>query len=198
MARHGVRVFVAALAALGLALVAVAVATEFRGTATASSDHTVEILDDAFNPQLCIVNRNGDRIFWRNESNVVRRIILPTGNPTSPFDTGDLEPGETSTRPFQVQSILTLDYTDEYDESLTGTIQAPFDQNAAARCSPLPPTPTPTNTPTVTPIPSVTPSPTPSPSPTPERPPACTGLMPVSRLPVEGCGVAPDVARAEE
>jgi hypothetical protein len=154
--------------------------------ASAASQHTIEILASGFNPALCTVNRNDSTVYFLNKDTKVRRVIRPafTADPDAPpeWDSGDIQPGQTVVA-FVVTSQVHIRYRDANIPEHTGEIIAPQSNNAAANCSPLPPTPTPTNTPT----PTATPTPTPPRPPTPE---ACARLL----ANPAGCQVAPRIA----
>lgn len=171
-----------------LGFVAAAIAGVNSQPAGAASVYTVEILDSGFNPPLCQVNRNGDRIRWKNLSSKTARIsVLDLGGVDNPplAESEDIPPGELSVFVIQVDAMVDRTYTDTYAPTHTGRFLAPRENSAAASCSPLPPTPTPAPTPT----------PRPSPGTISDMPPSCMGLMPVSRQPISGCSLVTDVAR---
>jgi hypothetical protein len=184
---------------LGIAMIAGAVLTVLRSTASgaeaANGDYVIDILSNSFNPPLCVVNRSNNggvtTVRFRNKDSKPRRMIVPdvSTEPTAPplEDTGYIPAGETSTWNLGITANYDRTFKDADNPSLTIRIVAPQDPNAASSCDQLPPTPTPTPTPSPTPIPTPT-----------QRPPACTGLAPVSRQPVIGCGVAGNLAKDNE
>lgn len=149
--------------------------------ARAATVHTIEILPGSFNPSYCQVNRGGDTVRWFNKDTKVRTIILPPvvidNIYVVPRDPEVVQPGQYSISTFEFTSLATWNYHDADNPGITGSIVAPISPAAPAVCSPLPPTPTPT--------------PTRTPMPLKQVPPACEGLMPVTRTKVDGCAIIP-------
>ena len=174
----------AVLASLGLVVAAIA---GLNGQhAGAASVYTIDIIDSGFNPQLCQVNRNGDRIHWKNKTNRTVRIeVLDLGGVDNPplAESEDILPGQESILVMEVTAPVDRTYRDKYAPEHRGRFTSPIDPGAQASCSPLPPTPTPT--PTRTPTPIATPVP---------RHPSCTGLLPITRAQITGCSVASNIS----
>lgn len=178
----------AALGALlgSLGLVVAVIAGVNGQPAGAAGVYTIDIIDTGFNPELCQVNRNGDRVRWRNKSSKIARVeVLDLGGVDNPplAESEDILPGAESTLVIAVDAAIDRSYRDKYTPSHTGRIVAPIDPNAQASCSPLPPTPTPTPTRTPTPVPAPI-----------VRHPSCTGLLPVTRAPITGCSIASSIS----
>jgi hypothetical protein len=175
----------ALLASAGLVVVA---ASGIRSVpVSAAGEYTIDVLPTGFNPELCQVNRVNSTVRWRNKTNAPVRIqVLDLGGVDNPpMDvTEDIAPNATSQGSFFATANLDRTYQDKYLPSRRGRIVAPVDPNFGSQCSPLPPTPTPTPTRTPTPVPTPT-----------QRPPACTGLLPVTRQVIVGCGIAANIAK---
>ena len=183
-------VLLVATAGVGAALlVSSLIATQGSGPAAASTEFTIDILADGFNPPSCQVNRNGRRVTFHNDDSVPRRIVSVAINPDqSPlWDTGYLDPDETWGAGLAIEFQAQIYYIDADNPDLQGVIIAPMSNDAPDICTPLPPTPTPTNTFTPSPTLSATVEPA---TPTPQQPPRCVGAS--------GCAVAPDIAKEEE
>ena len=186
------------LAALALAIVAggvlVSLRTSPESVVAANAEYIIDILPGGFNPPFCQVDRANDGgatfVRFRNKDTKARRLIVPdvSVEPTAPplEDTGPIPAGTVSEFNIGITGNYDRTFRDADDPKLTIRIYAPQSPNSPANCSPLPPTPTPTPTRT----------PTPKPTPT-QRPPACMGLAPVSRQPITGCSIAPDVTQGE-
>lgn len=181
MAVRGFRaaVTVAALGMVGFAAwgVTVSAGEGVTGAAAADAPYIIEVNEIKFDPRVCIVNRLGDEVAWKNTGTQVHRIIVDDAGVDSPprFDTGDIQPGETSDL-YRFDGSTTLNYHDQYTPELKGQIIVPISNNAAANCAKETPTPTPSPTQTPTPIPTPV-----------QKPPRCIGLV--------GCAVAAQVAR---
>jgi hypothetical protein len=178
-----------AYAVLAAGMLTAGIAMLFAGRAEtparAGSLYTIEVLDSGFNPEVCVINRLGDRVRWHNRTSKPVYIWRPDPNsPENPviWDVGEVPPGGFSTE-LMATGNHDWPYEDKYT-GRTGKVIVPISNNAAADCSPRPPTPTPTNTPTRTPTRTATPAFTPF-----SVPPRCIG--------VAGCAVAIDIARGE-
>ena len=161
------------------------------------AENTIEILpgDLGFNPETCILNRNGSKVRFYNADTEPRRVVVPLAFDPDPteeeflLDTGVLEPGQYAQTAWVMNANQDITYYDFDNRALTGKVEAPLNPNAADNCKPQPPTPTPTNTPTVTPTPIVTPTPTPT-----QGPAGCERFF----ASPHGCAVAPNIANDEE
>ena len=180
------------LAAASLLMAALGAASLFLSVdrTDAADQYTIEIDEEGINPASCTVNK-GTAVQWKNVGSEVHRIVRPgAGVEAAPlFDTGDLEPGETS-RTFGFTLRENWLYEDFYNPELTARIIVPNSRGLES-CELQAPTPTPSPTPlptatpdprrafmagvsrgesqpTPTSIPTETPTPTPMPTETPE------------------------------
>ena len=163
--------------------------------AVASGTYTIEVNEDGFNPKLCKISR-GDVVQWKNVGKKTHRIIKPDAGVGSPplFDSDDVAPGQIS-QSFIMTYGGNFNYLDQYDPTLTGTVNTPqYSNSQAENCSPLPPTPIPT--PTKTPGPTGTPTPIPTPTP-PPLPLYCRAASLGAISGNEGCAVTVGIARDE-
>lgn len=161
------RVLFAAAAGAMLLVGALAVTASNTSRAGAAETYTIAILDTAFNPANCIVNRaSGHSVQFLNKGKVPHQVrSFNTGTNSLPlFETTVLQPGETS-RSFNFTAKSGYAYYDVLNPALTGNIEA---GDGAEFCIEAPPTPTPTNTPTITPTPTITRTPTLVPTRTPD------------------------------
>ena len=120
----------------------------------AGNKYTIDINEEGINPASCTVNK-GTSVRWKNVGNEVHRIIrLGPGVDALPrFDTGDLQPGETSgSFGFTIRDNWL--YEDFYNPELTARIIVP-NARGIESCELQPPTPTPSPTP----LPTATPDP---------------------------------------
>lgn len=153
--------------AAGAVLLVGGIAFAASGTTTAgAADNTIAILDTGFNPEVCYLNgqaTGGASVRFHNKGSEPHHIrsVFTNVNGSAQFDTGVLEPGETS-RSFGFTSSSQFFYYDVLNPDLTGLIQS----GQFTNCVEAPPTPTPTNTPTITPTPTITRTPTITPTPT--------------------------------
>ena len=132
-----------------------------NAASTAPGPSVIEVNEQGFNPAVCSIGRS-DSVVWKNVGTKVHRIIKPDAGVGSPpiYDSGDIQPGETSLSPLIPGAGGRFNYEDFYDSSLKGVIQTPQESNTGTiNCSALPPTPTatPTTNPTATPSPTPTP-----------------------------------------
>ncbi len=188
MAKLWVRLGLAGISLASLVFAGMAMVLSTRTPAGAAFVYTVDVLPTGFNPEICTVNRNGDSVRWHNKtSQVVKIALVDEGGINNPLQevTEDIAPNATSQGSVAPNAQVNRKYIDVYLPSREGRIVAPQDPNAAAQCSPLPPTPTPTPTRSPTATPTVTPRPTPI-----QRPARCIGAT--------GCALAPDITREEE
>ncbi|MBA4182072.1 MAG: hypothetical protein C0506_15905 [Anaerolinea sp.] len=155
----------------------------------ASGSYTIEVNEEGFNPKLCLISR-GDVVQWKNVGKKVHRVIKPDAGVGSPplFDSEDIAPGQIS-QSFIMTYGGNFNYLDQYNPSLTGTVNTPQRSNTQAEnCSPLAPTPTPT--------PTRTPGPTPTPSPqVAALPMYCRAASLGAAIGNEGCAVTVGIAR---
>ena len=181
------RALIAVAAGTAVLVGAIAVAASNTATVVADEDYTIAILDTAFNPSTCIVNRaSGHSVRFINKGKVPHQVrSVNTGTNSLPlFETTVLAPGETS-RPFNFTAKSSYPYYDVLNPALTGKVEA---GDGAEFCVEAPPTPTPTNTPTITPTPTITRTPTNSPTPT---------LVP-TRTPDPRKAIIPMIAKDED
>lgn len=154
--------------------------------AQAAGTYFIDLLPSGPNPAHCTVNRLDSVVKFINKDTKPHRLVVElVGSPTGEFrlDTGVLQPGETQSGGWLFSSQDRATYRDIDDAGYGGVIEVPIEPNTAAVCSPLPPTPTPTNTPTITPTPTATPTKPPTPL-------ACARLLNAPR----GCNLAPAVS----
>jgi len=166
--------------------IAVVVLSESSTPAQAAGTYYIELLPSGPNPANCTVNRLDSVVKFVNKDTKPHRMVVPlVGSPTGEYrlDTGVIEPGATQTGGWLFSSQDHAEYEDIDSGGYGGVIIVPIEPNTAAVCSPLPPTPTPTNTPTITPTPTATPTKPPTPE-------ACARLLNTPK----GCNLAPAVA----
>ena len=158
--------------------------------AGAASSYVIEVNEEGFNPKLCKISRD-DVVRWKNVGTQVHRVIWPNAGVGSEpqFDSGDIPVGGLSQNSLMVTNGGNANYLDQYNPSLTGTVNTPQQSNSQAEsCSPLPPTPTPT--------PTRTPGPTPTPTPAaPPIPVYCRAASLGAVSGNEGCAVTAGLAR---
>jgi hypothetical protein len=119
------------LAILGPALVP-------ADTTSAYEVQTIEVSEAGFNPPICRMNR--EYVRFKNVGAGPRRIIIPSLFPEDPpfFDTGVLQPGETSNE-YKSENGGSTVFVDAFDPSLTGTILTPvFVLKWDVQCTPDP------------------------------------------------------------
>jgi hypothetical protein len=174
-------VFLVATAGTGAVLLAAGVLLGDGGGGAEAAGYetfTIDILPDGFNPPYCLVNRTSTDVYFRNKDTQPRRVVSDAAHG---LDTGWIDPGKTNSG-WHFDHYDIVNYHDYEDPSLMGVVASTFSQDAPSNCAPWTPTPTKTATPTATVSPTA-----------PSRPEACKGVMQVSRLPVKGCAVAPDL-----
>lgn len=99
---------------------------------------TIEVSEAGFNPPVCRMNREFVR--FKNVGNEPRRIIIPSLFPEDLpfFDTGVLQPGETSNE-YKSENGGSTVFVDAFDPSLTGTVITPvFVLKWDVQCTPDP------------------------------------------------------------
>ncbi len=99
---------------------------------------TIEVSEAGFNPPICRMNREFVR--FKNVGNEPRRIIIPSLFPEDPpfFDTGVLQPGETSNE-YKSENGGSTVFVDAFDSSLRGTVITPvFVPKWDVQCTPDP------------------------------------------------------------
>ncbi len=128
----------------------------------ADSTHVIEITEQGFNPPVCVITVN-DRVRFKNLDSVVHQALVEAVGGVPPtWDTGAIQPGETTSSAWGITVDTKLNYHDPGFPALTGLIDAIQPAlHPQVACTPWTPTPTPTNTPTPTPTPSPTPTPDP-------------------------------------
>ena len=91
------RATLATVALLTAALGAGSLFLSVDDTSSAPNEYIIEVNESGLNPPSCTINK-GTRWAWKNVGNSVHRIIKPDAGVAQPpiFDTGDLQPGETS------------------------------------------------------------------------------------------------------
>lgn len=108
-----------------------------RTGAQGYTTQTVEVSEGGFNPKTCQMNR--EYIRFKNVGGTPRRVILPSqiGQPPI-FDTGYLEPGETSIS-FTMQYPGTFRFYDADNEANFVTVRTPvFTPTWTVICTPDP------------------------------------------------------------
>lgn len=109
-----------------------------RDASRAYEVQTIEVSEAGFNPPICRMNREFVR--FTNVGNEPRRVIIPSlfaGEPPF-FDTGILQPGETSNE-LRIEYGGSTVFVDAFDPSLTGTVITPvFVQTWDPQCTPDP------------------------------------------------------------
>jgi plastocyanin len=141
--------YLLAAAASGMMLLGLSAVVSGAQTSRAvEQEHTIEILDSGFNPELCLIARSDD-VRWVNKSSAVKHVV---GTHNTNLDTGELQPGEAS-RFFSFDFTGSVPYELADDPTVKGSVKTDSPRN----CKPQPPTPTPTNTPLPTPTAPPTP-----------------------------------------
>ncbi len=109
-----------------------------RDATRAYEVQTIEVSEAGFNPPICRMNREFVR--FKNVGNEPRRIIIPSLFPEEPpfFDTGVLQPGETSNE-YKSENGGSTIFVDAFDPTLKGTVITPvFVQTWDPQCTPDP------------------------------------------------------------
>lgn len=126
-----------AMAALAAVVGMVVGPAPIRTTAQGYTTQVVEVSEGGFNPPTCQMNR--EYIAFKNVGSTPRRVILPSqiGQPPI-FDTGYLEPGETSIS-FTMQYPGTFEFYDADNSVNYVTVRTPvFVQTWEVICTPDP------------------------------------------------------------
>lgn len=109
-----------------------------RDATRAYEVQTIEVSEAGFNPPICRMNREFVR--FKNVGNEPRRVIIPSLFPEDLpfFDTGVLQPGETSNE-YKSENGGSTVFVDAFDPSLTGTVITPvFVPKWDVQCTPDP------------------------------------------------------------
>lgn len=80
-----------------------------------SIEHRVYMKNSTFSPSLMTLTA-GKPVAWINDDNLVHRVTADDGS----FDSGDMQPGATFTRTFNIPG--TFPYHCKYHKSVTGTV----------------------------------------------------------------------------
>lgn len=99
---------------------------------------TIEVSEAGFNPPICRMNR--EYVRFKNVGSEPRRVIIPSLFPEDPpfFDTGVLQPGETSNE-YKSENGGSTVFVDAFDSSLRGTVITPvFVPKWDPQCTPDP------------------------------------------------------------
>lgn len=81
----------------------------------ASIDHRVYMKNSTFSPSLMTLTA-GKPVAWINDDNLVHSVTADDGS----FDSGDMQPGATFTRTFNMPG--TFPYHCKYHKGMTGTV----------------------------------------------------------------------------
>ncbi|GMV86272.1 MAG: hypothetical protein AMXMBFR80_21270 [Dehalococcoidia bacterium] len=109
-----------------------------RDATRAYEVQTIEVSEAGFNPPVCRMNREFVR--FKNVGNEPRRVIIPSLFPGDLpfFDTGVLQPGETSNE-YKSENGGSTVFVDAFDPTLTGTVITPvFVPKWDVQCTPDP------------------------------------------------------------
>lgn len=99
---------------------------------------TIEVSEAGFNPPVCRMNR--EYVRFKNVGNEPHRVIIPSLFPGDLpfFDTGVLDPGETSNE-LRIEYGGSTVFVDAFDPTLKGTVITPvFVQTWDPQCTPDP------------------------------------------------------------